>query len=140
MVLIQVAVNAKFIQNQLEVSSAGPRMKPVMRMGPSTTPFFSSETKAMKVKDLRRAWMVIFHKLQSTIIENIIFLSGLFERPNGLGNTLSKILERPHQSPGKIVLLEGTHLGNRMFSLFENYPNSASPFFFVFLGNFRTTI
>ena len=84
MVLIQVAVNAKFIQNQLEVSSAGPRMKPVMRMGPSTTPFFSSETKAMKVKDLRRAWMVIFHKLQSTIIEKIFSFQTYLSDPMAL--------------------------------------------------------
>ena len=100
LVLIQVAANAKLTSDPLEVSSTGPRMKQVMRMVPSTTPSFSSEAKALKalkVKILHQARMVIFTTLTNMKNCTHLFLSDLFEQTSTSdGNIASKIEDGPH--------------------------------------------
>ena len=100
LILIQVAVNAKLTADPLEVSSSGPRMKQVMRMVPSTTPSFSSEAKALKalkVKILHQARMVIFTTLTNMKNCTHLFLTDLFEQTSTSdGNIASKIEDGPH--------------------------------------------
>merc|ERR1712012_354467 len=76
LVLIQVAANAKLTSDPLEVSSTGPRMKQVMRMAPSTTPFFSSEAKALKALKAK-----ILHQARMTYLsEQALVTEMLFQR------------------------------------------------------------
>ena len=90
------------------------RMKQVMRMAPSTTPFFSSEAKALKalkVKILHQARMVIFTTPTMMKKCSRLFLSDLFERRStGDGNAVSKIEDGPHWKQGKNISLEAIDL------------------------------
>ena len=107
LILIQVAANAKLTSDPLEVSSTGPRMKQVMRMTPSTTPFFS-EAKGFKI--LHQARMVIFTTPTWKKYSHL-FLSDLFERTStGDGYAVSKIEDGPHWKQGKCIFLEAIDL------------------------------